>query len=233
MSYPQFYFPKLELNNDLIQLNEETSHHLIQVLRMKIGEQVVLLNGKGLMATASIWEPHKKAAVVKVLETFKVPPPTKKITVAVSLLKNSSRFEWLLEKITEIGVTHIIPLITHRTESRKYKESRIHAILISALLQSQRLWIPEISEPMDFGLAVKNCIAEQKFIAHCEKEDEKKLLKQYAPFDEAIILIGPEGDFTPEEISLAVSAGFIPVSLGATRLRSETAGVVAAVWLCG
>lgn len=233
MNYPQFFLEELKKDSGIIQLNEETSRHIVQVLRMNVGEKILLLNGKGLVATAIISEAHKKHAAVTVDGIQEVPSPNKQLTIAVSLLKNTGRFEWMLEKMTEIGVTRIVPLISHRTEGKKIKPERFHAILISAMLQSQRLWLPEMTELVDVRSLVNEFSATQKFIAHCEDDGSKCLLKDKAPFTDAVVLIGPEGDFTAAEIQWAKDNGFLPVSLGNTRLRTETAGVVAAAWLCG
>ena len=155
-----------------------------------------------------------------------------KITIAISLLKNTNRFEWFLEKATEIGVSEIIPLICERTEKQKFRYDRMKGICISAMLQSQQTWLPILHEPKQFNhLAIEQFGTQQKFIAHCNEASGKKNLSTFQPLNHSTILIGPEGDFTKQEIELALQNGFTPVSLGETRLRSETAGVVASVLL--
>jgi len=217
-------------------LEEDTSKHIVQVLRMKAGEQLNLTDGKGNLLTCSITDGHKKHCVVNVEGTRHKSQVTRKVSVAISLLKNANRFEWFLEKATEIGVNEIIPLICERTEKEKFRYERMQGICISAMLQSQQVWLPLLHEPVEFNDAVVQFKAEKKFIGHCD-ETQKEFLRKILPSGEdlrgaSLILIGPEGDFTKEEIELAVQNGFMPVSLGETRLRTETAGVAAAVLLC-
>ena len=144
--------------------------------------------------------------------------------------KNVSRFEWFLEKATEIGVGEIIPLICERTEKEKFRQDRLQQILISAMLQSQQCHMPLLQEPLAFNKAV-NLNFEQKFIAHCTDEKKAPLSTQSKRSTSSLILIGPEGDFTNIEIELALNKKFVPVSLGENRLRTETAGIVAATLL--
>ena len=155
------------------------------------------------------------------------PKPEKSITIAISLVKNASRFEWFLEKATEIGVTTIIPLLCQRTEKQHFRTERMNGIVISAMLQSKQVWLPELKNPTPFKETVTQSDEKSKFIAHCETDKEKLQLTTIKKEESSIILIGPEGDFSPEEISLAKINHFIPVALGETRLRTETAGMVA------
>jgi 16S rRNA (uracil1498-N3)-methyltransferase len=158
---------------------------------------------------------------------------TRKISIAISLLKNTNRFEWFLEKATEIGISEIIPLICERTEKERFRYDRMQGICISAMLQSQQTWLPVLQEPGKFESFVtqqfENC---SKYIAHCMDEESKtQLHRQISKSSDQLICIGPEGDFTKTEIELALQHHFIPVSLGETRLRTETAAVVAATLL--
>jgi 16S rRNA (uracil1498-N3)-methyltransferase len=172
---------------------------------------------------------------VKIEETRYKVQDTRRITIAISLLKNSNRFEWFLEKATEIGVHAIIPLICKRTEKQKLREDRMQNILISAMLQSQQCWLPVLHKPIDYELIFRQeeiIHASQKFIAHCIEEEKRNLADLVnETLSSQIILIGPEGDFTNEEVQLAIQNHFDAVSLGDTRLRAETAGVVAATIL--
>ncbi|MEO5647377.1 MAG: RsmE family RNA methyltransferase [Chitinophagaceae bacterium] len=230
MVLPFFYSKEFSPNDDLITLDEQTSRHTIQVLRMKEGDELKLTNGKGLVVTASISSTNKKAAVVKIISREIIPGSTLKKCIAISPIKNSGRFEWFLEKVTEIGVNEIILLICHRTEKQNFRLERIKSIIVSAMLQSQQAWLPEIYGPVKFEKFIAGNSYSFKYIGHCA-EDEKQLLK-LQPCDSTgsrIVLIGPEGDFTHEEVKLASGQGYIPVSLGNTRLRTETAGIVAAV----
>jgi 16S rRNA (uracil1498-N3)-methyltransferase len=233
MALPFFYLEQIE-ETVTITLNEETSKHVVQVLRMKVGEQMNLTNGKGAIYTVAIIEDHRKKCVVNVLSKLLVKQKSSSITIAISPLKNNSRFEWFLEKVTEIGVPQIVPLICERTEKSQLKMERLKGILISAMLQSQQAWMPVLHDAIKITeLLTKLSDKEgvQKLIAHCE-EDKKTLLIDIPVSPNCTILIGPEGDFTSKEIAFALQSGFEPVSLGDTRLRTETAGIVAAVLLC-
>ena len=232
MALPFFYTDSLTAKDNLV-LNEETSKHIVQVLRMQNGEQLQLTDGKGSLFTTEITENNRKRCTVKILQTANLKPQTSNISIAISLVKNVHRFEWFLEKATEIGITEIIPLICSRTEKQHFRYDRMQSVLISAMLQSQQTFLPILYEPIKFTEVINKAAQEQKFIAHCEDENNKvqlasQLLK--SPLAK-LILIGPEGDFTKEEIHFAIQNNFIPVALGNTRLRTETAGMVAATLL--
>jgi 16S rRNA (uracil1498-N3)-methyltransferase len=231
MALPFFYITECKTGQKQIMLDEDTSRHVVQVLRMKEGEELNLTDGKGNLLTCEISDAHKKHCVVNIQHATFSTQHSGRITIAISLLKNSSRFEWFLEKATEIGVSEIIPLICQRTEKQKFRYDRLKQICISAMLQSQQVWLPELNEPKQFSnLTIQPSIHQQKFIAHCAGGAKNKLNNQVVQ-QSSIILIGPEGDFTPEEINLALKNNFTPVTLGETRLRTETAGVVAATLL--
>ena len=239
MALPFFYISEYDSTTKEIVLDEDSSKHIVQVLRMKVGEKLNLTDGKGNLLTCSITDGHKKHCLVKVEEARCKAPAyrtgrqgTRRVSVAISLLKNTNRFEWFLEKATEIGVNEIIPLICERTEKEKFRYDRMQGICVSAMLQSQQCWLPVLQEPVEFSKAVRESTAQQKFIGHCMEADNKRFLhQQTGTSSHCLILIGPEGDFTKEEIALALQNGFLPVSLGETRLRTETAGVVAATLL--
>jgi len=232
MALPFFYAEELTTGTTQYVLNEETSKHVVQVLRMKIGEQLQLTDGKGNLFTAAIIDDNRKRCQVKIETTQQQPAAKKQISIAISLVKNNTRFEWFLEKATEIGVTEIIPLICERTEKQSFRHDRMKGILVSAMLQSQQCWLPNLHEATKFTELIKRSAHQQKFIAHCE-EDKKQPINQYInQSTDQLICIGPEGDFSKEEIALALKNGFIPVALGDTRLRTETAGIVAATLLC-
>lgn len=230
MALPFFYEKNITANISTFIVSEETSRHCIQVLRMKTGEQLNLTNGKGLLITATIINPDKKHCTVRVDTKQTTEQVIRNVSIAISLVKNAGRFEWFLEKATEIGVSEIIPLLCQRTERQHFRFDRMNGILISAMLQSQQTWLPVLKEPVSFEKCIQSSSIHQKFIAHCI-EDDKKELKAFSIAPHTQLLIGPEGDFSPEEISLALHNGYVPVSLGATRLRTETAGVVASTLL--
>lgn len=150
--------------------------------------------------------------------------------LAVAPTKMNDRFEWFLEKATEIGVSEIIPLLCERTEKEKFRYDRMNGILVSAMLQSQQTWLPCLHEPTLFADVIKGGSTEQKLIAHC-LPGQKQQRSSVITHPSSLILIGPEGDFTPKEITLALEKEFVPVALGNTPLRTETAGIVAATLL--
>ncbi|HYH13901.1 MAG TPA: RsmE family RNA methyltransferase [Flavisolibacter sp.] len=243
MSLPYFYVT--DLSADTITLEEDTSKHVIQVLRMKVDEQLLLTDGKGTKAVATILDDNRKRCTVKLSNVTQEPKRTTNVSIGISLVKNASRFEWFLEKATEIGVTEIIPLICDRTEKEKFRHDRLQSILISAMLQSQQCWLPVLHEPVAVDRLIKETNAQNKFIAHCLPNEKRQLASElihHSPLTThesalithhaSLILIGPEGDFTEKEIASALEQGFEPVALGNTRLRTETAGMVAATLLC-
>ena len=233
MNLPFFYIPEYDASQKQITLDEDTSRHVVQVLRMKKDEQINLTDGKGNLLTCSIIDDHKKHCLVNVFDSRLTTRDSRRTTIAISLLKNSNRFEWFLEKATEIGVSEIIPLICARTEKEKFRFDRMKGICVSAMLQSQQCWLPVLHEPVQFDdLVLGQFDNAGKFIAHCEEGDKKSLADlQINKSSNHLIIIGPEGDFTDKEIGLALKNNFIPVSLGETRLRTETAGIVAATLL--
>lgn len=234
MKLPFFYKADLHTAIDLVVLDEATSKHVVQVLRMQNGEQLQITNGKGNLYTAIITDDNRKRCTVNVIETTQIPQPDSQICIAISLLKNTNRFEWFLEKATEIGISQIIPLLCERTEKTAFKLERLQGILISAMLQSQQAWLPELVEPVKYSFVLASMNYKNKFLAHCEDEANKKQLAESINHldGSTIILIGPEGDFSMKEIESALGEGFKPVALGNTRLRTETAGIVAATMLC-
>jgi 16S rRNA (uracil1498-N3)-methyltransferase len=237
MPLPFFYTEPVAAAQNIVVLNEENSKHAVQVLRMQNGEQLKLTDGLGNLYTAEISDAHKKKCTVNILERSFEDAPATKVSIAVSPVKNNSRFEWFLEKATEMGVTEIIPLLCSRTEKQHFRYDRMNGILISALLQSQQVWLPKLHEPVKYEKYLQSLEnkAGQKFIAHCEEDQKtslRDLLSTNQPINQSTILIGPEGDFTKEEIALALRNNFVPVALGDTRLRTETAALVAATLLC-
>ena len=239
MNLPFFYTAPIPNGEYTTVLNEDNSKHIVQVLRMKDGEQFKLTDGKGNLYTAAISDAHKRHCSVRIINHEQKPAPTDKVCMAVSPVKNTGRFEWFLEKATEIGVSEIVPLICTRTEKQHFRHERMNGILISAMLQSQQTWLPVLQEAIKFEkyIAQINNEAANKYIAHCDEQEKISLrekLSQSSILDltSSILLIGPEGDFTKEEITLALQNTFIPVTLGETRLRTETAALVAATLLC-
>jgi 16S rRNA (uracil1498-N3)-methyltransferase len=235
MNLPLFYISDIIAGQKEIELDEDTSKHVVNVLRKKNGDQLHLTDGKGFLLLTAIADDHKKRCRVTVLNEQLIPQTGRKTSIAISLLKNASRFEWFLEKATELGITEIIPIICDRTEKQHFRYDRMQNILVSAMLQSQQVWLPVLHQPVGFGQLLKQedvIDNTQKFIAHCMPGSKQPLATLVnASLPSQIILIGPEGDFTNEEVSFATQHYFIPVTLGETRLRTETAGMVAAVLL--
>jgi len=238
---PYFYHSEAGGAGDELLLDEDNSRHIVQVLRMKPGEKLLLTNGIGMVFTALIVDDHKKKCRVRVESVTRQPLPEREIWIAISPLKNASRFEWFLEKATEIGVRGIIPLLTERTERQHHRPDRWNNILVSALLQSQQAWLPKLAPPLPFteliaGINGKDVRVDRRLIAHCleapRPTESLAQLIRTQPATSTLILIGPEGDFSPKEVEGALSKGFTPVTLGNNRLRTETAGVVAATLLC-
>lgn len=228
MSLPYFFVPGIDGN--LVDLPEETARHCVQVLRMRPGEQLSLTDGIGHLYDATIRSAGKRHCTVSVDGVQMEERVARKVSIAISPLKNAGRFEWFLEKATEIGVVEIVPLICQRTERQHFKAERAKSILISAMLQSKQSWLPVLKEPVAFEQAVAQSGWTQKLIAHCE-DIQKTALSHFYNSNDTQILIGPEGDFTQTEIDAARFYGYHEVSLGLTRLRTETAGIVAATLL--
>ena len=231
MELPFFYLADIHSAANELVLPEETSKHIVSVLRMQEGDELQLTNGEGTLARAIIQIAHKKNCTLKTIEVLQTVDSRKPVTLAISLLKNASRFEWMLETVTEIGIRTVIPFISHRTERQHFRPDRMKNIMVSAMLQSQLSWLPEIMEPVSFTEVIKMGPFEKKYIAHCLPEKRSSLKEETGKYTSSIILIGPEGDFSPTEISTAIEQGYKPVTLGDTRLRTETAGIVAATLL--
>lgn len=231
MALPYFFEETLLTTGDMI-LSEPSSKHIAQVLRMKMGEHILITDGKGKLVTAEIILPHKKNTAVKCIDETFIPDKAAHTAIAISLIKNTTRFEWFAEKATEIGIKSIIPLLCKRTEKTHFRHDRVKGIMISAMLQSRQAWLPELTEPQKITDFIVRDTSALKMIAYCTNDHRQELKEIVRNHRESkSILIGPEGDFTPEEIEACTSAGYIPVSLGETRLRTETAGVAAAVWM--
>jgi 16S rRNA (uracil1498-N3)-methyltransferase len=226
-----FYVP--EISGNILQLSLEESKHCIKVLRLKKGDHVFLLNGKGSTFEAVIQFPDPKGCELEIINevksTFNRPYH---LSIAIAPTKNMDRFEWFAEKTTEIGIDRIIPLVCQHSERRDFKSERLEKILVAAMKQSGQTYLPEITGKTNFKDLVSRPFNGIKLIAHCADGD-KVTLKQSIIFGmDLLILIGPEGDFDPAEIHLALQNGFIPVSLGDSRLRTETAGLVACHTAC-
>jgi 16S rRNA (uracil1498-N3)-methyltransferase len=223
-----FYCPQVEANEAILSPGE--SAHCLRVLRLGLGEKVQVIDGHGGYYNAVIVEPDPKRCRLEILETIDHGKARNfRIHIAIAPTKNMDRFEWFIEKSVEIGIDIITPLLCHRSERRTLKTERLHKLIISTMKQAIIPTLPELNELTGFKDFVRADSGESvnRYIAHCEVTRENTLQKVCPAGHDAIILIGPEGDFSPEEIALAQENGFIPVSLGINRLRTETAGIVA------
>lgn len=220
-----FYTPDIAVNPEL---PEEEAGHCIRVLRLAEGAEILLTDGQGAFYKAAISRAHPKHCEVTILERWMQPALWNfRLHIAVAPTKNMDRMEWFAEKATEIGIDEITCLNCRFSERKEVKPARLEKILVSAMKQSQKATLPRLNGMTDFKKFVTQPFEGRKFIAHCE-EGEKPLLKSiYHPGENALILIGPEGDFSPEEIALARAQGFEAISLGESRLRTETAALVA------
>ena len=222
-----FYLSELSKSSKTAQFSNEESKHIYKVLRKKIGDNIVITNGKNLLFEGIISEISKNECLVNINNIKKRTPLPYSIHVGISLLKSNERFEWFLEKANEIGVTEITPLICERTEKKFINEKRFNKILISSMKQSLKTFLPKLN-PLKkltdfFNMESKN----ELFIAHCNDSKKNLLYKSIKPNSLNTILIGPEWDFTKKEIAICNQNKFQNVSLGDTRLRAETAGIVA------
>lgn len=223
-------FHSPDLGPTLIELPEEEAHHALHVLRLQAGSSIGLVDGKGSFAEAEIVTVSKRNCTVRVLrkESFPV-ERSARIHLAVAPTKQMDRFEWFLEKATEIGVDRIIPVLTHRTERSKLRHDRMEKVLVGAMKQSQRKWLPQLDELTKLKDLGTDGIP-QKFFGWCEGE-HLDLTSAYDPTQDALLLIGPEGDFTTEEAEWMIANGFQAVSMGMARLRTETAAIAACTWM--
>lgn len=210
------------------QLSEEESHHAFRVLRLKQGQYITIIDGKGTSVVAEITESTKKRLNFKVINTLFREEELPKIHIAIAPTKSMDRFEFFLEKVTELGISEITPLLCKNSERKIVKQDRLEKIVMSAVKQSGNLYLPHINPHTHFNDFVTQNNTNERFIAHCEDDLSKNQLKDLLVNQKNIcILIGPEGDFTKEEIILAKENEFKPVALGHTRLRTETAGIIA------
>ena len=221
-----FYAPDIAT---VQELPENESQHCVRVLRMSEGDEIGIIDGQGTRYRAEIVLAHPKRCGVRLLEKIAAPNPwIAQVHVAIAPTKNLDRIEWFAEKTTEIGIDAIVLLRCRFSERKELKTERLNKILVSAMKQSLKAVLPQLSEMTSFTDFVSRPFDGQKFIAHCYKDGERRELSElYCPGENALILIGPEGDFSPEEVELAIANGFRPVMLGPSRLRTETAGVVA------
>ncbi|WP_026751027.1 16S rRNA (uracil(1498)-N(3))-methyltransferase [Sediminibacterium sp. C3] len=230
MDIPFFYEADLPVTPGLFTLSEESSKHCSVVLRMQPGESISLTNGLGLSCIGKLVSADKKKTVVQLFDHKQESRTNPQNSIAISFVKNAARMEWFLEKATEIGIDAFYPLIAERTERTHFKKERWEHILVSAMLQSKQVFKPVLHEPVEFKILIQQPLEGHLLMAHCEN-GPKQLIQSIDKSKPALLLIGPEGDFSPAEILMAEKAGATMINLGVTRLRTETAGIAAAVLL--
>lgn len=221
-----FYTP--DITSDTYILSEEESKHCIKVLRFQKGSVLNLVDGKGGFYDAIVEEPHPKRTKINILRVHNnYGLRNHYLHIAIAPTKNIERLEWFLEKATEIGIDEITPIICERSERREVKTERLNKVITTAVKQSIKAFHPKLNDPQsytDFILKTKHT---NKFIAHCVESKKFSIKDQFKPNSDYLVMIGPEGDFTPSEIDSAMSHKFIPIGLGDSRLRTETAALEA------
>lgn len=221
----QIFFTE-HIDGTTAALTGDEAGHCSRVLRKQVGDELFITDGIGSLYTGIISQISKKEVALEQLSMVEKQPARSGLTVAIAPTKSMDRFEWFLEKATEIGISEIIPIRTKRSERKVVKPERCEKIVMAAVKQSKNLHKPILRELTSFAEFLKMDLPEQKFIAHC-MEPDRHLSHLYNAGSNGIVMIGPEGDFTPDELELAKTAGWQEVSLGASRLRTETAGIVA------
>ncbi len=222
-----FYSAKLDQSVSQFVFPEEESRHIVKVLRKQAGDELQITNGKGFLFTAEIHTADPKACKITIVKVTKKHQKMYRLHMVVAPTKNMDRFEWFLEKVTEIGVHEITPIICEHSERKVVKLPRLEKIMQSAMKQSMRTYLPKLNEAIPYAEFIKREHEGLLFIAHCQEDEKMELIRRVAPDKDITILIGPEGDFSEKEIDMAYENGFYPVSLGDARLRTETAAIVA------
>jgi 16S rRNA (uracil1498-N3)-methyltransferase len=223
-----FYNKDIKQNDKTFIFDKIESKHIVRVLRKKEDNFLLITNGNGYLFKSKIINANDKKCLVEIVDiTQKEKSFNYHLHLAIAPTKNNQRLEWFLEKATEIGISEITPIICAHSERKIVKKDRLEKILITAMKQSLHYYLPKLNEAITFNQFIKNSQKGTLFIAHCEDSDKKILKSQLQKNQDLTILIGPEGDFSTNEIELALRNNYIPVSLGHSRLRTETAGIVA------
>jgi 16S rRNA (uracil1498-N3)-methyltransferase len=223
-----FYTPDIDPSHPQYFLNEEESKHAIRVMRLEKGAEVQLIDGKGGLYTASILDAHPKRTILQINSvTAAFNKRNHYLHIAIAPTKNIERTEWFLEKATEIGIDEISLIICQRSERKEAKIERLNKIITSAIKQSIKAYHPVLNEPLNFNQLLAKPFNGQKFMAHCDKGDKTNLKNELITNGNYLILIGPEGDFTQAEITDALNNDFKTITLGESRLRTETAALEA------
>ncbi|TVZ55728.1 16S rRNA (uracil1498-N3)-methyltransferase [Lutibacter sp. Hel_I_33_5] len=223
-----FYNKDISKETTQITFDKVESRHIVKVLRKKEQDILTITNGKGILFNAEITIASDKKCIARIVDfEEKLKPWNYYLHIAIAPTKNNDRLEWFLEKATEIGIDEITPIICQNSERRTVKKERLKKVVLSAMKQSLKFQLPKLNDKIKFSDFINQEIDHQFLIAHCE-EGKKDTLKSIVIKDTKItILIGPEGDFSPQEISKALSKKITPITLGSSRLRTETAALVA------
>jgi len=222
-----FYNPRLDNSASQFVFDAVESSHIVKVLRKKEGDTLQITNGKGYLFEARIVDADVKKCKAEIISTTKKHRKMYWFHLVVAPTKNNDRFEWFLEKATEIGVNEITPIICERSERKIIKPERMEKVIQSAMKQSLQAYLPKLNKAVTFKEFIDQPREGLLFIAHCDDDEKMELKRRVAPDKDITILIGPEGDFSRQEIITAYENGFLPVSLGENRLRTETAAIVA------
>lgn len=222
-----FYNPTITEDTKSFVFDKEESKHIIKVMRKKQGDILFVTNGLGFLFKTEIIIAMDTKCSVQIVSFEKSEPLKYHLHLAVAPTKMNDRYEWFLEKATEMGISEITPIICDHSERKFVKTDRFDKIIQSAMKQSLQYYLPKLNEPIAFKDFMKIKNSGRNFIAHCEETDKKSLKDVLLPNENITIMIGPEGDFSDKEIKIALENNYIPVSLGNTRLRTETAAVVA------
>jgi 16S rRNA (uracil1498-N3)-methyltransferase len=222
-----FYNSTLDRSASQFTFNEEESKHIIKVLRKKEGDTLHITNGNGYLFEARIISANHKRCLAQIEKTTKKHRKMHWLHLVVAPTKMNDRFEWFLEKATEIGVNEITPIICENSERRVIKKERLEKVIQSAMKQSLQTFLPKLNDAISFQDYISKKHEGLLFIAHCEDQEKLELKRRVAPDKDITVLIGPEGDFSKKEIKAAHNHGFLPISLGRNRLRTETAAIVA------
>jgi 16S rRNA (uracil1498-N3)-methyltransferase len=222
-----FFLPNLNKESTNAEFSKEESKHIFKVLRKGVGDNINITNGKNLFFDAKITSISKNNCEINI-ESFKIRDKINyKLHIAISLLKSNDRFEWFLEKASEIGISEVTPIMCERSERKFLNENRLQKVLISAMKQSLKSHLPKLNPVVTLKDFFQKDFTDELFIAHCDESNKGLLLNSVKPKSSSIILIGPEGDFTKKEIDEAIELNFKPVSLGESRFRAETAAIIA------
>ena len=221
------YTQDINQDRNSIRLTDDEAQHCAKVLRKRIGDDIYVTDGKGALHTCKITEISKIECSAEIINSEQYAKRPYSLTIAICPTKKQSRIEWFIEKAVEIGVSRIILTQTHRTEKSRLKEDRLHKIIVSAMKQSKNLYLPEVIIGQKWNDLIQSADYGDKYIAHCE-DPETHLAKVCGPAQDCIVAVGPEGDFTMDEIDSALTIGWKEINLGSSRLRTETAGVVVA-----